>query len=194
MSAPIRRNAGFSLIELMISASLVLIVMVVVTQVFTTQHRTYVVIDEISEAQQNLRAVSELIERDVRRAGYMVPAQAAVCAFDQSTGPDTLYVSKTDEIRTVFDLEDENLSLTADKGAPVRGRCEHRSAGAVGQPTRRRDALITYVRPSAPCVAPSINGMLASANSGSSSRMRSASAIPRSYSRVKRAWTRRSAR
>ena len=121
MSAPIRRRAGFSLIELMISASLILVVMVVMTQVFTTQHRTYVVIDEISEAQQNLRAVSELIERDVRRAGYMVPAHAAVCAFDQSTGPDTLYVSKTDEIRSVFDLEDENLSLTADKGAPVTG-------------------------------------------------------------------------
>jgi Tfp pilus assembly protein PilW len=116
-----RREAGFSLIELMVSAVLILIVMIVVTQVFTMQHRTYVVIDGVSEAQQNLRAVSDLIERDIRRAGYMVPPHAAVCGFDRDTGPDTLYVSKTEAIRSVFDLEDENLSLASNKGAPVSG-------------------------------------------------------------------------
>ena len=56
-----RRNDGFSLIELMVSAAIVIIVMVGITQAFTTQHRTYVVVDQVTEAQQNLRAVGDLI-------------------------------------------------------------------------------------------------------------------------------------
>lgn len=116
-----RREGGFSLIELVISAALILIVMVVVTRAFSTQQKTYIVVDQVSEAQQNLRAVTDLIERDVRRAGYMVPSHAAVCAYDKSDGTDTLFVSKASAIRTVFDLEAEGLSLAADKGAPVSG-------------------------------------------------------------------------
>jgi prepilin-type N-terminal cleavage/methylation domain-containing protein len=116
-----RSQAGFSLIELMVSAALMLILMVAVTRAFTTQQHTYIVVDQVTEAQQNLRAIADLVERDVRRAGYMVPANAAVCAYDDTDGPDTLFVSKTDAIRTVYDLEDENLSLSANKGAKVAG-------------------------------------------------------------------------
>ncbi|MBW1687829.1 MAG: prepilin-type N-terminal cleavage/methylation domain-containing protein, partial [Deltaproteobacteria bacterium] len=46
-----RRNDGFSLIELMVSAAIVIIVMVGITRAFTTQHQTYVVVDQITEAQ-----------------------------------------------------------------------------------------------------------------------------------------------
>lgn len=117
----LRRNAGFSLIELMISASLILLVMVVVTRTFTVQHKTYTVVDQTSEAQQNLRAISDLIERDVRRSGYMVPGNAGVCAWDRTTGPDTLFVSNTDVLETIFDLEDENEDLDGNFGAPLTG-------------------------------------------------------------------------
>lgn len=116
-----KRQAGFTLIELMVSAVIMLIVVVGITNAFTTQHKTYIVVDQVTEAQQNLRAVTDLIERDVRRAGYMVPRQAAVCAYDQTTGPDTLFVSNTDAIRSVFDLEDDNEDLGGDMGAPVAG-------------------------------------------------------------------------
>jgi Tfp pilus assembly protein PilW len=116
-----RRNDGFSLIELMISAAIVIIVMVGITRAFTTQHQTYVVVDQVTEAQQNLRAVVDLIERDVRRAGFMVPPHAAVCGWDQTTGPDTLFVSNTDAIQTMFDLEGAGEDLSGDFGAPVNG-------------------------------------------------------------------------
>ena len=116
-----RRQAGFSLIELMVSAALMLILMIGVTRAFTTQQRTYIVVDQVTEAQQNLRAVADLVERDVRRAGFMVPSNAAVCAYDDTDGPDTLFVSNTDVVRTVYDLEDENVSLSSNKGAKVSG-------------------------------------------------------------------------
>jgi Tfp pilus assembly protein PilW len=95
--------------------------MLYVTQAFTVQQKTYVVVDQVTEAQQNLRAVSDLVDRDVRLAGYMVPRQAAVCGHDATTGPDRLYLSNADVIRTVFALEGGNENLAGDYGAPVSG-------------------------------------------------------------------------
>ena len=115
------RRHGFTLIELLITSSILLLVMLYVTQAFTVQQKTYVVVDQVTEAQQNLRAVSDLIDRDVRLAGYMVPRQAAVCGHDATTGPDQLYLSNADVIRTVFALEGGNENLAGDYGAPVSG-------------------------------------------------------------------------
>ena len=115
------RNEGFTLVELLIASAILLLVMVYVTQAFTVQQKTYVVVDQLTEAQQNLRAVSDLIERDVRRAGYMVPSQAAVCGHDATTGADRLYVSNADVIRSVFALEGGNEDMTGTFGAPVTG-------------------------------------------------------------------------
>ena len=99
-----KRNEGFSLIELMISAAIILMVMVYVMQAFTVQHKAYVVIDQVAEAQQNLRAISDLIEHDVRRSGYMVPIHMALCGWDETGAPDTLFTSKADAIRSINQL------------------------------------------------------------------------------------------
>ena len=115
------RRDGFTLIELLITSAILLLVMVYVTQAFTVQQKTYVVVDQVTEAQQNLRAVSDLVDRDVRLAGFMVPKQAAVCGHDATTGPDRLYLSNADVIRSVFALEGGNEDLAGDYGAPVSG-------------------------------------------------------------------------
>ena len=114
-----RTTRAFTLLELLLSMLILGGLIFVMTSAFLVQQRTYVVVDQISEAQQNMRGVTDLIERDVRRAGYMVPRQAAVCGYDATTGPDTLYLSHTDVIRSVFDLEDDNLDLSGNFGAPV---------------------------------------------------------------------------
>jgi prepilin-type N-terminal cleavage/methylation domain-containing protein len=116
-----RRERGFTLVELLVASAILLLVMVYVTQAFTVQQKTYVVVDQVTEAQQNLRAVSDLIDRDVRLAGYMVPKQAAVCGHDATTAPDRLYLSNADMIRTVFALEGGNEDLSGNYGAPVSG-------------------------------------------------------------------------
>jgi hypothetical protein len=109
------------LIELMITSAILLLVMLYVTQAFTVQQKTYVVVDQVTEAQQNLRAVSSLIERDIRLAGYMVPRHAAVCGMDHKNVPDRLFISNADVIRTVFALEGANEDLSGNYGAPVSG-------------------------------------------------------------------------
>ena len=91
------RRAGFTLTELMVAMAMLLVV-VTLTQTFVVQHRTYVVVDQVSEAQQNLRAVAWLLERDVRMAGFMVAEAAAACALDNTNAADALYVSDSDAI------------------------------------------------------------------------------------------------
>jgi prepilin-type N-terminal cleavage/methylation domain-containing protein len=115
------KSAGFSLIELMVAMAVLLLILGDVMQTFIVQQRTYVVVDQVTETQQTLRAVADLIERDVRRAGYMVPPHAAVCGYDATTGPDTLFVSNTDVFRTVFDLESGGEDVSGNLGAPVTG-------------------------------------------------------------------------
>ena len=115
------RSDGFSIIEVMVAMGILLLLLVYVMQTFIVQQRTYVLVDQVTESQQTLRAVADLIERDVRRAGYMVPPHAAVCGYDGITGPDTLFVSNTDVIRTVFDLETGGEDLNGNLGAPVTG-------------------------------------------------------------------------
>jgi prepilin-type N-terminal cleavage/methylation domain-containing protein len=93
-----KRRAGFTLIELLISAAVVAIVGAFLMRTFTANHRAYVVVDQVTESQQSMRAIAELLERDVRHAGFMIPEAAAVCGVDSTTGPDIFYVSDSDAI------------------------------------------------------------------------------------------------
>ncbi len=93
-----KRAHGFTMIELLIAAAMMAIVMMYLMQAFTVQHRAYTVVDQVSEAQQSGRAIANLLERDLRTAGLMVPEGSAVCGLDSTTGPDILYVSAADVI------------------------------------------------------------------------------------------------
>jgi prepilin-type N-terminal cleavage/methylation domain-containing protein len=87
------RNSGFTIIELMIASTLVAIVMVFTMQTFTVNNRTYIKIDSVVDAQQSVRAIASILERDLRHAGMMVPESAAACGIDSTTAPDLLYTS-----------------------------------------------------------------------------------------------------
>jgi len=89
---------GFTLIELLVALGLLAVVLMFVFQTFGFQHATYNVVDQISEAQQNSRAIARLIERDIRNAGYLVPTAASSCGVDSTSAPDVFFVSDTDAI------------------------------------------------------------------------------------------------
>lgn len=93
-----RREAGFSLMELMIATALMGIVVVYLMQSFSTQQRTYVMVDQVTEAQQSLRAISDLIEREIRLAGFMVDEAGAICGVDSTSAADSLFVSDASAI------------------------------------------------------------------------------------------------
>ena len=104
MSKPMRRGEGFSLMEMMVTLAVLGMVTFFLTDLLVRQSRTYTVVDDVSEAQQSLRAVTGLIERELRATGFMVPAAAAVCGWDMPNvagndqTPDVLYVTDADAI------------------------------------------------------------------------------------------------
>jgi prepilin-type N-terminal cleavage/methylation domain-containing protein len=95
---------GFSLIELVISMAVLAIVSFFLTDLLVRQSRTYTVVDDVTETQQNLRAVTSLLERELRSTGFLVPEGAAICAYDTGGSgtpdgdPDVLYVSDADAL------------------------------------------------------------------------------------------------
>jgi prepilin-type N-terminal cleavage/methylation domain-containing protein len=89
---------GFTLIELVVALGLLSVVLLFVFDTFSYQQATHSVVDQISETQQNTQAISRLIERDLRNAGYLIPPGAAACGADSTSAPDSLFVSDTDAI------------------------------------------------------------------------------------------------
>lgn len=122
---PARRGAraGFTIIELMVAAATLFVIVAYALATFTYQHQTYVVVDQVSETQQNTRAIASLMERDIRNAGYMVAVEAASCGIDADDSPDVLYLSDADAIRNVDELGAAMMSekLGADVSAISAG-------------------------------------------------------------------------
>jgi prepilin-type N-terminal cleavage/methylation domain-containing protein len=87
------KRAGFSLIELLTVVAIMGLVAVYMGRILTVNEKTYSSTDQLSQAQQNLRAIDDLLERDLRHAGLMVPDAVAVCGVDNINAPDVLYVS-----------------------------------------------------------------------------------------------------
>jgi prepilin-type N-terminal cleavage/methylation domain-containing protein len=98
MRGSLHQKAGFTLVELMIAVGILVIVVVSVMQSFVVQNRAYTVTDQVIEAQQNLRAVAWLFERDARMAGFMVPEAAALCALDRASQSDIVWFTDSDAI------------------------------------------------------------------------------------------------
>ncbi len=121
---PNRLQAGFTIIEFMVAVGLFSVLMLAVAQSFPVQQRTYVVTDQVAEAKQNVRVIADLMERDIRNAGYMVPRTAALCGVDDDVGSDKLYVSDYTRIGNLGTLPSNllNVPLGAEiSGAPVSG-------------------------------------------------------------------------
>jgi type IV pilus assembly protein PilW len=65
-----RGNQGFTLIELLIAVALGLVIIAGLFRTFKVQHDSYLVQDQVSAMQQNLRAAMHFIIRDLQMAGY----------------------------------------------------------------------------------------------------------------------------
>jgi prepilin-type N-terminal cleavage/methylation domain-containing protein len=93
------RTRGFTIIELLVSMALLGLISVYLTGMLTQQNRAYTVIDQVSEAQTNQRAIAAIIERDVRSTAGLVWEGAAACGVDNTTAPDILYVTDIDSLQ-----------------------------------------------------------------------------------------------
>ena len=67
---PLGAEAGFTIIELLIAIALGLVILAGLFRTFKVQHDSYVIQDQVSAMQQNLRAAMYMITRDLQMAGY----------------------------------------------------------------------------------------------------------------------------
>jgi prepilin-type N-terminal cleavage/methylation domain-containing protein len=98
------RRQGFTMIELLVAMVVLAISAVYLLETFTVNHRSYTVLDQTVESQQNLRAIADLLKRDVLHAGMMIPEAAGVCGFDATANPDVLYVSDHEAVEPGNDM------------------------------------------------------------------------------------------
>ena len=85
MSIPRKGHRGFSLIEVLIALVLAMIVIAGVYRAFTVQQKSFVIQEQVSEVQQSVRTVMDLIARDVRMAGFGQPPWAVGGSSDTVT-------------------------------------------------------------------------------------------------------------
>ena len=65
-----RWDKGFTLIEILIAMAIAGVVMAGVYSAYSSQQRSYIVQEQIAGMQQNLRAAMDLMEREIRMAGF----------------------------------------------------------------------------------------------------------------------------
>jgi type IV pilus assembly protein PilW len=91
-----KHEHGFSLIELMMAIAISGIVVGAVYGVYLVQQKSYFAQREIVAMQQSLRAAMQLIERDIRMAGYT--------PYEESAGG--IQTANTNTIRFTMDIHD----------------------------------------------------------------------------------------
>ena len=97
------RCHGFSLIELMVAMAVLGVVTVFLTDLLVRQSRAYQVVDNVTETQQNLRAIGDLLEHELRVTGFLVSEGAAFCGVD--VPPGAAYPDTTPDVIVVTDAE-----------------------------------------------------------------------------------------
>ena len=89
-----RSAAGFSLLELMVVVVITVVVTGHILSIFAGQLLTYEGQRAVTEVQDDARLAADMIHRDLRMSGFMVPSQAGVAAVDGgNTDPDMLCIS-----------------------------------------------------------------------------------------------------
>ncbi len=94
-SMKMRNNRGVSLVEVLIALFLTAVVTSAVFQTYITQHKNYLVQDDISEIQQNARASIDELTRQIRTAGYELPLGMQFIEA-ANTNPDTITICYKD--------------------------------------------------------------------------------------------------
>ncbi len=92
----IGNNRGASLLEVLIALFLTGIITAAVFQTYITQHQNYLVQDDITEIQQNARAAVDELTRQIRMAGYALPAGLPSITAS-NTNPDTITICYKDD-------------------------------------------------------------------------------------------------
>jgi prepilin-type N-terminal cleavage/methylation domain-containing protein len=113
----ISNTRGFTLVEMLIAATISVIVISSALGVYLIQHKHLIVQDQISDMQQNIRASMQELSTKIRMAGYNVPVGInALNAFN--TNPDTIEIiydsDLLGEVQIEHDMPQPSAELRCD--------------------------------------------------------------------------------
>lgn len=87
-----KSESGASLLEMLIALAITGVVTLAVFKAYITQHRNYIVQEEVTDIQQNARAAIDQLTRHIRMAGHDLPMGLAAVQ-PSNTNPDTITLS-----------------------------------------------------------------------------------------------------
>ncbi len=92
----VRGERGISLVEMLIAFALTGVVTAAVLKAYVTQHKNYMIQDDITHSQQNVRASIDELARQCRMAGYAIPLGLPSIEA-ANTNPDTITIVYHDD-------------------------------------------------------------------------------------------------
>ena len=105
---------GFTLVELLVAMFITLVVMGAIFLTFKSQQDSYVIQDQITATQQNLRSAMYMLTRDIQMAGYYVNFDTDTYTMDwDDVDDDNDPTTGTDVIRPLIYAQN-NLNVAGD--------------------------------------------------------------------------------
>lgn len=142
------RERGFTLIEVLVAMAIAGIVMGAVYSTYYSQQKSYVVQEQIAEAQQNLRGALYYLEREIRMAGYNPKGASGIGIQTASAANMRFTMDLTDNAGTggsdgdAGDAnEDVTYSLYTSGGVQMLGRRSPVTAASPSPVANNIDAL-----------------------------------------------------
>ncbi len=118
----IRKENGFTLVELLVALALTGLVMVAVYRTFATQQKVYVVQDDVASMQQELRAAMDIMCKDLRMAGFN-PASSPSFGILEATSSTLQFTVDVDEDGLLVDAaNDPNEQIRYSLSGTTLGR------------------------------------------------------------------------
>jgi prepilin-type N-terminal cleavage/methylation domain-containing protein len=108
-----KSQSGMTLVELLIALVIVGFIVSAGYGIYLTQHRGWIIQEQITTMQQNARAAMRELETTIRMAGYGIPGGIAPI-FASNTNPDTIITIYQNESNCEAFL-DENMAHPGDK-------------------------------------------------------------------------------
>jgi prepilin-type N-terminal cleavage/methylation domain-containing protein len=81
---------GMTMVELMVAMTILSFAMVFVLSIFMTQHKSYVVQEDVADTQSDARSSLDLLTRDLRSAGFGIQAGQTGITATNDTNPDSI--------------------------------------------------------------------------------------------------------
>lgn len=163
MNTSYKNCNGFTLVELMITVAISGIIITAIYSAYISQQRTYLAQEQVAEMQQNIRAAIDMMEREIRMAGYDVNGDAGAGIAEASVGRFGFTQDITDSSGAALEgdgrLDGPNEAITfgfsiaddadqdgiADAGAAPLGRLDPNFTGGNFEPIAENiQALVFY--------------------------------------------------